>query len=231
MMKIKRTLVGLLVMALLIGTGFAPATSVQASSKVGTTTAKVKNTPVGADLKVTWSAVDGASGYEVYMATSKSGKYKHVKTTTGISYTTSNVKKDKTYYFKVRAYKTIVTTEPSVTLEPVVTTEPAVTTKPVIKKEKKYGNYSKVVSGKTCKYLLNTVIDEGGEEVYFYWLWDGKTAMSDKYFWDAFHKCEDILIARYDGKTNKKCIGSSKKKDAIKYSMNGKVLRISTPHI
>lgn len=206
MMKMKRTLLAILVMVLLIGIGFAPATSVQAAtSKVGVPTLKVKNTDVGADLKVTWKKVSGASGYVVYMSTTKSKGYSKVATTTKASYTTSKVKKNKTYYFKVKAYKTV-------------------------DGKKVYSSYSKAVSGKTSKYLLNTVIDEGGQEVYFYWLWDGKSAARDENFWKAFHECEDILLERYNGKT-KKPVGSSKNVDDIVYSLNGKTLCISTPHV
>ncbi len=193
-------------MVLLIGTGFAPVTSVQASSEVGTPTLKVKNTEVGADLKVTWKKVSGASGYAVYMSTSKASGYKKVGTTTKTSYTTSKVKKNKTYYFKVKAYSTA-------------------------DGKNVYGSYSKAVSGKTSKYLLNTVIDEGGQEVYFYWLWDGKSAARDEYFWSAFHKCEDILRERYSNVKKKTLFGSSKNVDDIKYSLNGKILCISTPHL
>ena len=47
------------------------------------------------------------SGYEVYMATSKNGDYSLVKTTTAKTYTKTGLTKGKTYYFKVRAYKTV----------------------------------------------------------------------------------------------------------------------------
>lgn len=60
--------------------------------------------------KVTWSKSTGATGYVVYMATSKNGTYKSVKTVTSastLSYTKSGLTKGKTYYFKVRAYVTV----------------------------------------------------------------------------------------------------------------------------
>ncbi|BCN31099.1 fibronectin type III domain-containing protein [Anaeromicropila herbilytica] len=233
MINFKRIIAGLLVMALLIVTGLSQYSNVQASEKVGITTAKIQNTPVGADLKVTWTKVNGANGYDVYMSTNESTGYKKVKTTDGTSYTTSDVKKNKTYYFKIKAYKIVETTEPTATLDPTATTEttePPVTTtaEPVVNQTKIYGDYSKVVSGKTSKYLLNTVIDEGEQEVYFYWLWDGKTV--DDYYWDAYHKCEDILYERYNGKTQK-TVGSSKKLCKTNYSINGKIVCIATPHV
>jgi hypothetical protein len=230
MMKIKRTIVGLLVMALLIVSGLSPVSNVQASEKVEKATTKVQNTPVGADLKVTWSKVNGANGYDVYMSTTKATGYKKVKTTDGTSYTTSGIKKNRTYYFKIKAYKIVETTETATTLDPAATTDPTAmtTAEPVVKQTKIYGGYSKVVSGKTSKYLLNTPIDDGGQEVYFYWLWDGKNI--DDYYWDAYHKCEDILYERYNGKT-KKTVGSSKKLCETNYSINGKIVCLATPHV
>lgn len=51
-----------------------------------------------------------ADGYEIYMSTSKNGKYKKVKTVTDgstVTYTKSSLKTGTTYYFKLRAYKTV----------------------------------------------------------------------------------------------------------------------------
>ncbi len=55
-------------------------------------------------VKVSWKAVSGASAYQVYRATSASGTYTLVKTTTSTSFTNTGLAKGKTYYFKVRAY-------------------------------------------------------------------------------------------------------------------------------
>lgn len=56
---------------------------------------------------VTYQKSSGASGYEISYATSKSGTYKLAGTTTSASYTISGLTKDKTYYVRVRAYKTV----------------------------------------------------------------------------------------------------------------------------
>ena len=59
---------------------------------------------------INWSKVSGASGYEIYMATSKNGKYKKVKTAIGgtkVKYTRSGLTKGRTYYFKIRTYRTV----------------------------------------------------------------------------------------------------------------------------
>lgn len=60
--------------------------------------------------KASWSKVSEATGYQVYRATSKSGSYTNVKTVTSgssISYADTKLKKGKTYYYKVRAYRTV----------------------------------------------------------------------------------------------------------------------------
>ena len=51
-----------------------------------------------------------ASGYEVYRATSLTGKYTKVKTITNnstLSYTNKSLSRGKTYYYKVRAYRIV----------------------------------------------------------------------------------------------------------------------------
>ncbi len=58
-------------------------------------------------IKVSWGSVSGASGYEVYRATSSTGAYTKVKTTTSKSYTNTKLTSGKTYYYKVRAYRTV----------------------------------------------------------------------------------------------------------------------------
>jgi len=56
------------------------------------------------DPRIKWDAISGAEKYMVYRATSKDGEYTHVKTTkTSTSFTDTNVKAGKTYYYKVKA--------------------------------------------------------------------------------------------------------------------------------
>ena len=58
--------------------------------------------------RLTWkNCSTRATGYKVYMATSKNGTYKLVKTTTAKSFTKYYLTSGKTYYFKVRAYRTV----------------------------------------------------------------------------------------------------------------------------
>jgi len=54
--------------------------------------------------RASWSAVTGASGYELYRATSSRGTYRLVKRTTLRTFTNSGLTARRTYYYKVRAY-------------------------------------------------------------------------------------------------------------------------------
>lgn len=58
---------------------------------------------------VKWSKVTGATGYKVYYKTSKNGKWTCLKTANNktTSYTKTGLKKGKTYYFTVKAYRTV----------------------------------------------------------------------------------------------------------------------------
>ena len=62
----------------------------------------------GKKAKVKWKKTSQTSGYEVYRATKKKGTYKKVATikkNKTVSYTDKSLKKGKTYYYKVRAYR------------------------------------------------------------------------------------------------------------------------------
>ncbi len=57
---------------------------------------------------VSWKKVSKASGYEVYRADKKKGKFKKIATVkkgSVVKYTNKRLKKKKSYYFKVRAYR------------------------------------------------------------------------------------------------------------------------------
>ncbi|MEI6579256.1 MAG: DUF6273 domain-containing protein [Eubacteriales bacterium] len=58
-------------------------------------------------IKVSWSAVAGATGYQVYRSTTSTGAPVLLKSITTASFTDTKLTKNKTYYYKVRAYKTI----------------------------------------------------------------------------------------------------------------------------
>lgn len=69
-------------------------------------------TPVSnTSTKVSWGTVSGATGYQVYRATSSSGSYSCIKTTTSTSFTNTELTSGRTYYYKVRAYRTVGTSK------------------------------------------------------------------------------------------------------------------------
>ena len=67
---------------------------------------KVRLTTSKNQVVVSYSKVNGAKGYEVYMATSRNGKYTKIATNnaTKTKITKSKLSSGKTYYFKARAY-------------------------------------------------------------------------------------------------------------------------------
>ncbi|MEL7571086.1 MAG: hypothetical protein AAGU14_11090, partial [Eubacteriaceae bacterium] len=58
-------------------------------------------------IRVGWSAVSGASGYELYRATSETGSYSLLKATTSSYYIHTSLSTGSTYYYKVRAYRLV----------------------------------------------------------------------------------------------------------------------------
>ena len=59
-------------------------------------------------VQIQWKKISNAKGYVLYRATSSKGSYKKIKTITKAStvkYTDTKVKKNKKYYYKVRAYR------------------------------------------------------------------------------------------------------------------------------
>jgi len=56
-------------------------------------------------IKLTWSNVSGASGYEVFKSNSSSGTYSILSRMTSSYYTNSGLVKGRTYYYKIRSYR------------------------------------------------------------------------------------------------------------------------------
>jgi uncharacterized repeat protein (TIGR02543 family) len=62
-------------------------------------------------ISVSWGAVTGAAGYELYRATSSTGTYSLLATRTTTSYNNTALAAGTTYYYKVRAYRLVGTTK------------------------------------------------------------------------------------------------------------------------
>lgn len=71
----------------------------------------VKNLRVSAvtynSVRLSWDAVPGAKGYQIYKSTSKNGKYYRIKSTKYKTYNRKNLTTNKVVYYKVRAYATV----------------------------------------------------------------------------------------------------------------------------
>ena len=80
-------------------------TSISASTKPATPTIKLSTT--SGKVTVSWNKITGAKGYVVYMATSKNGTYSKIGSTKNLSLSKVGLVRNKTYYFKVRAYTTV----------------------------------------------------------------------------------------------------------------------------
>lgn len=94
----------LLMMLLVTLVGAAMFTGVKDAKAASKPTVKVtKRTTTTATIKISKTR---DTGYQVYVATSKHGKYKLVMATMTQSYKILNLKKSKTYYVKVRGYRT-----------------------------------------------------------------------------------------------------------------------------
>lgn len=85
------------------GSTSASSNKVSATAKLPRTTVTLSNVTSTGKIKVSWTAVEGAEGYEVYRATSKNGTYKRIKTTTATSMTNASTTAGKMYYYKVLA--------------------------------------------------------------------------------------------------------------------------------
>lgn len=91
-----------------ITSDYSAVKSVQVTAPAPATVSATKSSKGVATVK--WGKSTGANGYEVYMATSSSGKYTKVATITSVStlsYKKTGLTTGKTYYFKVRSYITV----------------------------------------------------------------------------------------------------------------------------
>lgn len=69
----------------------------------------VSSSSSGRTITIKWSKVAGADGYSVYRSSSRNGPFQFQKRFVGATprhYTNKNLKKGKTYYYKVKAYHT-----------------------------------------------------------------------------------------------------------------------------
>lgn len=58
-------------------------------------------------IKISWSPVSGATGYVLYRFDSQANTFLRLKVTSALYYTNSGLTHEKTYFYKVRAYRTV----------------------------------------------------------------------------------------------------------------------------
>lgn len=89
-----------------INTVFSGYSGVVSAKPAPAAPAGVKASPISFNsIRVTWSAVAGATKYEVYRASSPGGKYKRVGSVKGCSFINKSVNTGAPYYYKVKAYR------------------------------------------------------------------------------------------------------------------------------
>lgn len=119
-------------------------------------------------LKISYAKGAGATGYEIYRATSKNGSYTKVGTSTGTSYT-DTVKCGTTYYYKVRSYaKTDSGTVYSASYSNIVSGKSTLS-KPTIKltagSKKATVNITKVTGAGGYEIYMSTKKDSGYKKI------------------------------------------------------------------
>ncbi|MDO4337990.1 MAG: leucine-rich repeat domain-containing protein [Eubacteriales bacterium] len=87
-------------------TSWSSTKSVTVKTIPGTPSITVKSS-AKKTASISWKAVSGASGYVVCIGTSKSKVTTKIGTTTKVSVTKKGLTSGKTYYFRVRAYRTV----------------------------------------------------------------------------------------------------------------------------
>lgn len=83
----------------------AYSTVVSAVTRIGTPTGVKAAKASSRSIRISWGKVSGRSMYEVWRASSESGKYTLVTRTTNNAYTNKGLSHKKTYWYKVRAYR------------------------------------------------------------------------------------------------------------------------------
>jgi fibronectin type 3 domain-containing protein len=166
-------------------------------------------------IKTNWSAVSGASGYLVYRATSSTGSYAYVGSTTSSSFTNTGLATNKPYYFKIRAYRTVGSTKVYSNYSAIVTAKPIPSVPTNFKASRlssksikltwnsvsgasgyqlyrstsKTGTYS-LVKSTTAKYYINSGLTKG--KTYYYKLRAYRTLGAQKVYsgWTSIISCK-----------------------------------------
>ena len=133
------------------------------STKLAKVNFKITSSSKKATIK--WNKVTGASGYKIYYKTTKNGSWKLIKTASSgtTSYTKTGLTNGKTYYFTVKAYKTVNNQTYSSSL-----TTKSVKIKEIKTKSVKL-NKSKITIQKGNSYSLKSTINPSNSDEGVVW--------------------------------------------------------------
>ena len=196
-------------------------------------------------LKISWAKVPSASGYVVYRSSSAAGTYKAIATITKgttVSYTNSKLKNGTTYYYKIKAYKTVngkkIYGKPTSALvgvplkTPTITVArkdfnhikiswkkiPAASGYEILRSDTKSGTYS----------VIGTAIGNGTVS------YDDKTAVTNKTYYYKVRAYKEISAVKFNGagsaiKSTKATLGTPKLSITITNSNN--IITLSWPAV
>ncbi|MCO7123780.1 S8 family serine peptidase [Ihubacter massiliensis] len=145
-------------------------------------------------IQLKWKKVKGASGYGLYRSTSKNGVYKYIKrisrsnTTSYIN--SSGLKTGRTYYYKMRAYRTV-------------------------SGKRIYGSYSKIYSAKAAPAKPGLALSK-------------KSSKSVKVRWSKLSKVDGYSIYRSTSKNGKYRRIKTKSSRSSRYLIDKKVKKKKT---
>lgn len=99
-----------LVLSVAMIIAFMPESSFAASYYPGKIVSVKATAAANGGITIRWAKKSGVTGYRVYRATSAAGKYARIKELSGsssVAYTNVSITAGVTYYYKVRAYRTV----------------------------------------------------------------------------------------------------------------------------
>lgn len=108
-MKRITKLILFMLLAIILVSGEVLPTQKSEALSVATVSGLKNEDSTSSSIKISWNKGKNVSGYEIRRSSKKSGTYSTIKTITNsstTSYTNTKLSSGKTYYYKVRAYKT-----------------------------------------------------------------------------------------------------------------------------
>jgi len=151
----------------LISSELAPPTSVPVPAPLSPSNVKAISTS-SSSIRLSWSKVEEASGYEVYTATSSNGAYSllYRMSTSYPYYTNSSLTTGETYYYKVRSFLTVGNTRVYSDWSDVISSEPAPVSAPVLAPLSPSNVKAISTSSSSIRLSWSKVEEASGYEVY-----------------------------------------------------------------